>query len=272
MRPSDAPIGVFDSGIGGLTVVREMLAELPSEDIIYLGDTARVPYGIRSRETVARYALEGANFMLSQGIKALVVACNTVSAVGLDGIRARTDVPVIGVIEPGARAATSHTRSRKIGVIGTEATIKSCSYPEAIRALDPSLEVVCRACPLFVPLVEEGWIEGELPELAARTYLDGMKAEGIDALVLGCTHYPLLKLVLRAVLGEGIELIDSATETARTVREVLASRGLLRAEAPGRAAVRRFFVTDDPERFRGVGERFLGRAIPDITKVQLEAI
>lgn len=271
MAHSDLPIGVFDSGLGGLTVVREMLDVLPHEDMIYLGDTARVPYGIRSKETVIRYALEGAKFMISRGIKVLVIACNTVSAVGIDEIRKCTDIPVIGVIEPGARAAVGRSAARKIGVIGTEATIRSGSYPEAMLMMNPRLSITERSCPLFVPLVEEGWLDGELPELAAHTYLDHMKGEGIDALVLGCTHYPLLKPVLQRVMGPGIALIDSATETVRTVRTVLERRRLQRTNTD-RAATRQFFVTDDPERFKAIGQKFLGHKIADISKVELEAM
>lgn len=266
----DAPIGVFDSGLGGLTVVRELLDVLPGEGIVYLGDTARVPYGIRSRETVIRYAIEGTDFLRERGIKLLVIACNTVSAVGLDEIRKRTDIPVIGVIDPGARVAVCKSASRKIGVIGTEATIRSGAYNEAMLLLNPRLEILARPCPLFVPLVEEGWLEGELPELAAHTYLDRMKDAGIDALVLGCTHYPLLKPVLKKVMGPGIALIDSATETARMVRGLLERRNITRKDS-GSPPDRQFFVTDDTERFQRIGERFLGEPIDNISKVELEA-
>lgn len=264
---NDAPIGVFDSGIGGLTVARETIAALPGESMVYLGDTARVPYGIRSPETVRRYALECTGFLLRRGIKLLVIACNTVSAVGLEDIRRGTDVPVIGVIEPGAKAACGATKNKRVGVIGTEATVRSGAYSKAIRALEGSIKVFTVACPLFVPLVEEGWLEGEVPYLAAKRYLAPMRENGIDTLVLGCTHYPLLKPVISKVMGPDIRLIDSATETAKEVRAALEGSGLRRAFGP---PVREFFVTDGPGRFRAVGEAFLGRKIENIEEIRLE--
>jgi glutamate racemase len=265
---NDSPVGVFDSGIGGLTVVREMLGKMPGEGIVYLGDTARVPYGTRSPETVRRYALEGVDFLLSKGIKHLVVACNTVSAVGLEAIREKTPVPLTGVIEPGARAAVESAPNKKVGVIGTEATIRSGAYLRSIKAADNGVEVYSAACPLFVPLVEEGWLEGDVPALVAGEYLRGMKHGGIDALVLGCTHYPLLKPVISMVMGDGIKLVDSAAETARQVDEELRKSGNM--SASGGNPLREFYVTDSPEKFRSLGERFLGRSIEGIEKVELE--
>jgi glutamate racemase len=267
MRPTEAPIGVFDSGIGGLTVVREIMRTLPNEGVAYLGDTARVPYGTRSRETVVRYAREGAEFLLKRGIKLLVVACNTVSSVAMQSVIEGASVPVVGVIIPGARAATEKTKNRKIGVIGTEATISSGAYHNELSALDNALEVHSTVCPLFVPLVEEGWLEGEVPELVAGRYLGSMRKKGIDTLVLGCTHYPLLKPVISKVMGEEVALVDSATETAREVGEELEKGGLLGA---GDGALREFYVTDNPEKFKEVGERFLGTGIGDVRKVRLE--
>ena len=249
-------IGIFDSGIGGLTVLKEIVAALPDENIIYLGDTARVPYGIRSAETVTRYSFENTQFLLAQEIKMLVVACNTASAVSLDAVKKAFPLPVIGVLEPGARAAVRETRARKIGVIGTEATIASGAYERAIALLDPGITVHSLACPLFVPLVEEGWIGNDVAMLVARTYLEQFKATGIDTLVLGCTHYPLLKGVISQVLGPGITLIDSATETAREVVELL---GKLKWMRPVKEqTVRKYFVTDTPARFETIGKRFLG--------------
>jgi glutamate racemase len=268
MTAASAPIGVFDSGIGGLTVMREIAAVLPGEGVAYLGDTARVPYGIRSPGTVRRYAREGASFLMQRGIKLLVVACNTMSAVGLDGMDTGTDIPVIGVILPGARAAAEATQNGRVGVIGTEATVRSRAYGEAIRSVGPSVEVFSAACPLFVPLVEEGWLEGEVPRLVAKRYLHDLRDRGIDTLVLGCTHYPLLKPMLSEVLGPGITLIDSAEETAKEVRETLSRRGML--EGSGEAGGREFFVTDSPEKFTEVGGRFLGAGIDTIEKVELE--
>lgn len=249
-------IGIFDSGIGGLTVLKEIAAALPHEHTIYLGDTARVPYGIRSPETVTRYSFENTRFLLSQEIKMLVVACNTASAVSLDAVKKEFPLPVIGVLEPGARAAAAATRSRKVGIIGTEATINSGAYERAIRKLNPGIEVKSLACPLFVPLVEEGWTDNDAAELVAGKYLAPFRGSGIDTLVLGCTHYPLLKPVIRAVVGPGIALIDSATETAKEVAGVLDK---LKWRRPAnRPAVRKYFVTDTPARFVKIGKLFLG--------------
>lgn len=260
------PIGIFDSGIGGLTVFKEVRRLLPHEHILYLGDTARVPYGIRSAETVIRYSFECARFLLQRDIKLLVIACNTASAVSLEEIRKSLPVPVIGVIEPGARAAVQSTWNGKVGVIGTEATIQSRAYPSAIRGIDARVEVFGLPCPLFVPLVEEGWTEGPIARLVAEKYLSALRDDGPDTLVLGCTHYPLLKNVIEEVMG-GVALIDSAVEVAKAAAEALAeSDSLRRAEA---AAVRRFYVTDSPQKFVTVGERFLAEKIGEIEKVAL---
>ncbi len=265
-RPEE-PIGIFDSGIGGLTVLREILTIMPAEDVIYLGDTARVPYGIRSPETVEKYAVENTEFLLENRIKLIVVACNTASAVSLDALKKTTRVPVVGVLLPGAEAAVRKTANRRVGVIGTEATIRSMAYQKAIVSIDPEVVVTGVACPLFVPLVEEGWTDGEITRSVAREYLGRLKDSGIDTLVLGCTHYPLLKGVIKDVVGEGIALIDSAVETAKTVREALEAAGLSRKRND--SPIRRFYVTDDPARFRKVGERFLGRRITCIEKVEI---
>lgn len=259
-------IGIFDSGIGGLTVLKELAAALPGENTIYLGDTARVPYGIRSAETVTRYSFENTQFLLSQEIKMLVVACNTASAVSLDAVKKEFPLPVIGVLEPGARAAAAATRSRKIGIIGTEATIASGAYERAIARLAPEVEVFTRACPLFVPLVEEGWVANDVAELVAERYLAFFRTTGIDTLVLGCTHYPLLKQVIGRAVGPGIALIDSATETAKEVAAVLDK---LKWQRPGQEpAERRYFVTDTPGRFERLGKLFLGDA--DLTAEQVK--
>jgi glutamate racemase len=270
MKANNAPIGVFDSGLGGLTVVHEITRQLPAESIVYLGDTARVPYGIRSPETVRRYAREGAEFLLSRGIKLMVVACNTVSAVGLDEVARISPVPVVGVILPGARAAAGRSHKGKVGVIGTEATIRSGAYVDAIRSQDDAAEVFTKACPLFVPLVEEGWLDGDVPLGAAAHYMEELKARKIDVLVLGCTHYPLLKPVLRRVMGEGVELIDSARETASEVSALIRRNGTLADDAMSGKRRHEFFVTDAPEKFREVGQLFLGEPIEHIEKVSLE--
>ncbi|MFN3480479.1 MAG: glutamate racemase [Thermodesulfovibrionales bacterium] len=261
------PIGVFDSGIGGLTVLKEIIKELPNEGIIYLGDTARVPYGIRSPETVTRYSIENASFLASKGIKMLIVACNTASAISLDGIREKFNIPVLGVISPGARAAVAATRNKKIAVIGTEATINSNAYTKHIKSLAPEMEVIGLACPLFVPLVEEGLNDDEIARLVARRYLSGLVDKEIDTLVLGCTHYPLLKDVIAETVGKDIVLIDSAVETAREAKVLIQERGM--GSNKETDPLRKFYVTDSPERFKRVGERFLGGFIKDIEKIYI---
>ncbi len=260
-------IGIFDSGIGGLTVLKEIAAELPAEHTIYLGDTARVPYGIRSPETVTRYSFENTQFLLSQEIKLLVVACNTASAVSLDAVKKEFPLPVIGVLDPGARAAVAATKSRKVGVIGTEATIGSGAYERAIKKLGADIKVTSLACPLFVPLVEEGWTDNDAAELVAGKYLASLRGSGIDTLVLGCTHYPLLKSVIRKVIGPGVLLIDSATETAKEVADVLDKLKWRRPENDG-TIVRKYFVTDTPARFEKIGKLFLGDS--DLTAEQVK--
>jgi glutamate racemase len=264
---NNSPIGVFDSGIGGLTVLQEIIREMPEESTIYLGDTARVPYGTRSAETVMRYSFDNTRFLSSKDIKLLVVACNTASSVSLDAIKNTVSIPVIGVIEPGAKAAAKATRNKKIGVIGTEATVKSNAYTKAIKAIDDSIEVFSIACPLFVPLVEEGWVEGQITTLIVSRYLDEMKDKGIDTVVLGCTHYPLLKKVIAGVMGSGVRLIDSAIETSLEIRRTLELLDLKKKQKD--APFRKFFVTDSPERFLKVGEKFLGQKIAYIEKVEI---
>jgi len=251
-----APVGVFDSGIGGLTVAHELIRQLPHESIIYFGDTARVPYGPKSPETVRRYSREIAGFLRDQGVKGIVIACNTATAHALGTLREEMDMPVIGVVEPGARAAVAATQKGHIGVIGTVGTIKSGAYERAIRALDPDVIVTPRACPLFVPLVEEGWTEHEAARLIAREYLEPMLAADIDTLVLGCTHYPLLKPLLREVLGPDVRLIDSAEETAAETARTLSGAHL--AAGPRAEPVYRFIASDDPLQFLQLGQRFLG--------------
>lgn len=262
-------IGIFDSGVGGLTVFKEVRRLLPEESIIYLGDTARVPYGIRSKETVTRYSIENTEFLLSKGIKLLIIACNTASSLSLEEIKKRTSVPVVGVIEPGARAAVRSTKNKKIGIIGTEATVRSMAYPETIKLIDSTIQVFSKACPLFVPLVEEGWFRGEVTRLVAETYLKELKDQGIDTMILGCTHYPLLKETISEVMGNGITLIDSATETAKVVRETLVKYNLLNNSKGGISV---FYVTDSPQRFVNVGERFLGEKIDNIEKITLTEV
>ena len=268
LNPSaQLPIGVFDSGIGGLTVMRALLERLPHENTIYLGDTARVPYGTKSAEVVTRYSLMSAQFLVDRGIKLLVVACNTASAAALPELRRRLSVPVIGVIEPGARTAAEKTRTGHIGVIGTQATVKSGAYHRALSAIRTDARIVSRACPLFVPLAEEGWTDGEVPALVARKYLSGLAEEGVDTLVLGCTHYPLLRSTIAEVVGPRVTLVDSAEATAGAVEELLKKDDLLARKTE--AAEHRYFVTDVPDRFVEVGGRFLGRRIDHAEQVDL---
>ena len=257
---SSRPIGVFDSGIGGLTVAHEIMRQLPHESVVYLGDTARVPYGPKSPDTVRRYARQITQFLLEQDVKAIVVACNTATAHALEELKADLEVPVIGVIEPGARAAVAASGGGHIGVIGTAGTIRSHAYEKAIRALDPDAQISVRACPLFVPLVEEGWTDHPVTMQVAREYLAPLCAQGISALVLGCTHYPLLKNVLRRTLGSRVSLIDSAAETAAEIGRVLVKYGL-DARDSGTDPEHRFVASDDPKQFLDLGQRFLGNAI-----------
>jgi glutamate racemase len=262
---AERPIGVFDSGIGGLTVLKELVAVLPRENFIYLGDTARLPYGTKTNEVIIKYSRENTEFLLAKGIKMLVIACNTSSAVALDRIAAETAVPVIGVIDPGARAAAKASRSGKIGVIGTEATIASGAYTRAIQAARPRAEIYTRACPLLVPLVEEGFLDNEIAEKTVAYYLESLKASGIDTLLLGCTHYPLLRPLFQRVMGPAVKIIDSATATAETVRERLDALGI--ASRAGRGS-QSFFVTEMPDRFVRVGRRFFGPEVESAVRIE----
>jgi glutamate racemase len=261
-------IGIFDSGVGGLTVLRELRRQMPREELVYLGDTARVPYGTKSAQTVGRYAREAARFLVGQRVKVLVVACNTASAVALDDLAAVHRLPVVGVIEPGARKALEVSRSGRIGVIGTEGTIRSRAYERALCSSNPAVVVSAAPCPLFVPLAEEGWADHPVARLAAAEYLAPLLQQGIDTLVLGCTHYPLLKRTLQEVAGPSVELIDSAAETAKTVATLLAEQGLERHGT--QPASPRFFVTDVAERFERVGGAFLGAPLTGVTTVTLD--
>lgn len=251
------PIGVFDSGLGGLTAVRQLTAGMPDETIVYFGDTGRVPYGSRSRETIRRYARQDAAFLLSQGVKMVIAACGTVSSVAAD-LGESLPVPFLGVLAPTAAAAAAATRTGKIGVIGTTATIRSGSYRRALSAINPALEVFDRDCPLFVPLVENGFLgeDDPIPLLTAERYLAPLKEAGVDTLILGCTHYPLLEPVIRRVMGEGVALVDSGRETALACRRFLLSRNL--AAPPEHEGGRRFYVSDRTEGFAGIAQILLG--------------
>jgi glutamate racemase len=257
---------VFDSGLGGLTVVRALERELPAECLVYFGDTARLPYGNKSKVTVERLSLEALRFLSHFEIKALVVACNSASARALDVLQAEAPFPVLGVVEAGAARAAAATRNGRVGVIGTRATVRSGCYERALAARREGLRVIAEACPLFVPLVEEGWIDHEVTRAVARHYLEPLRAGGVDTCILGCTHYPLLGEVIGEVLGGGVTLIDSGESVAAEVAGVLGDRGL-RARAPAPGHRYRFFVSDQPEQFAAQGARFLSHALVQEVRV-----
>jgi glutamate racemase len=260
------PIGVFDSGVGGLTVVRALMERLPFESIHYFGDTARVPYGVKSVETIAHYTTQIAEFLLEKQVKLLIVACNTMAAVASQVVHDLSPVPVLDVIEAGALNALAATRSRRIGVIGTPTTVNSNAYGRAIHEIEPDARVVSQACPLFVPLVEEGWLDHPVTRLTAQEYLKPVLAEKIDTLVLGCTHYPLLKPLLSDVTGPGVALVDSAEAMAERTAALLTDLNLhTTSRSP---ADYHFYVTDVPLRFQTIGERFLGRSLNNVHVVK----
>lgn len=260
-------IGVFDSGIGGLTVVRALMERLPFENIIYFGDTARVPYGIKSVGTINHYATQITEFLVKKEVKLLIVACNTMAAVALGAIREISPVPVLEVIGAGAAAAVAQTKNKAIGIIGTPATVNSNAYARAIHSIDRNIRVFSRACPLFVPLVEEGWLDHEATRLAALEYLKPVLAEGIDTLVLGCTHYPLLKPLISDIVGPSVSLVDSAEAMAEITAGLIVREDLANDSASPPAY--HFFVSDVPYRFQTIGESFLGRTLPHVEMVKL---
>ncbi|MGB2957411.1 MAG: glutamate racemase [Bacteroidota bacterium] len=263
----EKPIGVFDSGIGGLTVVRALTRRLPTENIVYFGDTARVPYGPKSPQVVREYAVQDVGILMSRDVKMVVVACNTVSAVALDAVQKEAGVPVVGMIFPGGVSAVEATRSRRIGIIGTTATINSRAYTNAIRQIDAGVSVFPVACPLFVPLAEEGWIRHRATDLIAREYLFPLKLEKVDTLILGCTHYPVLREAIQSVVDPGVKLIDSGEAAAAEVERLLVANNLsnTRPERPNL----QFFVSDIPARFSEVGERFLGHPLGRVHRVSI---
>ncbi len=266
MSSSENPIGVFDSGIGGLTVVGELIKILPYENIVYFGDTARVPYGNKSADVVRGYAAQDTKFLVSIGVKMIVVACNTASALAMDVVRAHSNVPAIGVIDPTVQEAVRLAGELGIGVIGTLSTINSCAYSSAIKQANPSLNIITKACPLFVPLAEEGLFEHPVADLMSREYLSGFPGR-IDVMILGCTHYPLLKGPISRSLGGKIKLLDSGEVTARAVRELLTAGNLLNSR---RSKPRyEFYVSDFPQKFNEIAERFLGRELEFVRKVQI---
>ena len=266
-KKANRAIGVFDSGIGGLTVVRSLMERLPFENIIYFGDTARVPYGIKSVETINRYALQITEFLIKKDVKLLIVACNTMAAVAYEAIRDLSPVPVLEVIEASAKIAAQDTRNKSIGVIGTPATINSNAYARAIHLLDKEARIFSQACPLFVPLVEEGWFDHQATRLIAEDYLKPVIAEQIDTLVLGCTHYPLLKPLLQEIVGQEVKLIDSAEAMADIAADLINKENL--GNSSRKLPDYRFCVTDVPYRFQTIGEKFLGRTLSSVEMVRL---
>ncbi len=262
-----APIGIFDSGVGGLTVFREVIRLLPKEDIVYFGDVGRYPYGGRSKEIITKFTRQDIAFLQEHQVKFIICACNSASSVALDEVAGDYELDIIGVIEPGARAATERTTNGRIGVVGTQATIGSNAYARVIHTIDPGLKVFSLACPLFVPLAEEGYTDKEATYLIARDYLQTMHDVDIDTLVLGCTHYPLLKRVISEVMGDAVTLIDSGEETAKVARDQLRHANLLSESSSD--ALHNFYVSDVPEKFSSIAMRFLGRHIDKITRVDI---
>lgn len=260
------PIGVFDSGVGGLTVVKELLRQLPNEDIIYFGDTARVPYGTKSNSTIIKFSIENILFLLKFKVKMIVVACHTSSSVSLPIIRRHFKIPILGVINPGAKEAVLLTRNNRIGIIGTRATILSGAYENEIKELLPAAKVFSQTCPLFVPLAEEGWTSGAITLNIARRYLTQFNKSNIDTLILGCTHYPLLKKAIQQAVGEKVRLIDPAFYTAKEIRNILVSHGLESSGGKKRNKIK-FFVSDEPRKFSLLGERFLGQKISTVKRI-----
>ncbi len=265
-----APIGVFDSGVGGLTVAREIMRHLPNENIVYFGDTARVPYGSKSKETIIRYARQIIHFLQSQDVKAIVIACNTASALALEVVREEFDLPILGVVEPGARAALAVTETGKVGVIGTEATVRSAMYEKVIHRLEPNVEVVAKACPLFVPLVEEGFKKHHVTDEIIDYYLKSMKESDIDALILGCTHYPLLRSKIREYVGDKITLVNPAYETAMDLKLLLEEKKLANEKREEERASYTFYVSDAADKFKQFANSILPYDIETTKQINIE--
>ncbi|HBA64331.1 MAG TPA: glutamate racemase [Lachnospiraceae bacterium] len=266
----NAPVGVFDSGVGGLTVAREIMRQLPNENIVYFGDTARVPYGSKSRDTIIRYSRQIIRFLRTQEVKAIVIACNTASALALDVVRQESDIPVIGVIVPGARAAVHETANKKIGVIGTEATIRSEMYTKIMQEMDPEVSVIGKACPLFVPLVEEGFAKHRITEEVIDIYLRSMKESDIDTMILGCTHYPLLRSGIRTYMGEQVHIVNPAYETAMDLKELLLDRHIANDVPREDHAAYTFYVSDAADKFKQFANSILPYDIETTKQINIE--
>lgn len=270
---AENPIGIFDSGLGGISVVRAIMDLMPNERLIYFGDTARVPYGSKSNETVRRFARQITNFLLEHQVKMVVVACNTASAVALDDLRSRWKLPILGVIEPGANAAAASSSNGRVGVIGTTSTVHSGAYEKALKSINPDLKVTSKDCPLLVPMVEEGWPEDDVLTGVLARYLGVFKQTDIDALILGCTHYPYLRNAIQNTVGQGVTLVDSGHETAKAVAAILQARNLIHKPSPGDGDRRHhFYVSDFPQRFQETATRFLGRPLENLFRVELEVL
>ena len=268
---SSAPIGVFDSGVGGLTVAREIMRNLPDERIVYFGDTARVPYGSKSQETVIRYSRQIVRFLQTQHVKAIVIACNTASALALDAIEGELDIPILGVLRPGAKVAAETTKNKRVGVIATESTIRSGMYGRYIKAHDPEITVYGKACPLFVPLVEEGWLKDPVTEEVARRYLKELLEKDIDSLILGCTHYPLIRSLMRKIVGDKVQLVNPAYETALELGRLLTREGLANDGDTDCAGEKyQFFVSDAAEKFAEFANSILPYDVKKTRKINIE--
>lgn len=264
---SKSPIGVFDSGLGGLTVLKEIMNMLPNENIIYFGDTARVPYGPRSKETVTKYTFQAINFLISKGVKAIVIACNTATARCLKEANEKYNIPIIGVIEAGARTAAYSTKNKIVGVIGTDGTIRSKAYNIEIGKLDKDIQIIDKACPLFVPIVEEGWSNTDIASLTAQRYLKELMEAGIDSLVLGCTHYPLLKRTIGEIVGENVKLVNPAKETVKDLKEILEKNNLINNDEN---SIYEYYVSDIPEKFEVLAQEFLKKEIDNVKSIEIQ--
>ena len=262
------PIGIFDSGIGGLTVVKELKKQLPNEQLIYFGDTARIPYGTKSKELIRQFAVEDAQFLIQFDIKLLIVACNTASSLAIDTLREHFSLPIVGVVKPGARAAAEKSQNKRIGVIGTPSTINSGAYAEEIRKQINTDDIYSQACPMLVPLVEEGWLGGEITRLTLEKYLKNLISKDVDTLILGCTHYPLLKSSIEKVTRGRMTLIDSGLETAKRVKEILLKENLANNRAKESDDL--YFVSDNPQKFRKIGSMFLGEELENVRRIDFE--
>lgn len=266
-----APIGVFDSGVGGLTVVREIMRQIPQERIVYFGDTARVPYGSKSKDTIIRYSRQIIRFLKTQNVKAIVVACNTASALALPQIKEELDIPIIGVVKPGAKVAATTTKTNKIGIIGTEATVNSAIYTRTIQAVNPNIQVIGKACPLFVPLVEEGWLKDSVTEQIASRYLNTFEDTGIDTLILGCTHYPLLRKLIGNLMGPDVQLVNPAYETAAALRTLLEEKDICNQIPPQlQNDMYQFYVSDAADKFKHFANSILPYDVETTRQINIE--